>query len=266
MFMPKMTDLRGSCFAFARGALSLLFPLACDFCGDDLQVSSVPHSPRDRLCSTCREKILATSSARACHRCAATLGPFGGSSKGCDLCWRERFAFEQVIRLGRYEDELAHACLALKRFSGYRLGRTLAELLVEARRLEIDSFRPDCVISVPLHWTRRLVRGYDQSATLADEVARVLGIRRDRESLHRRRATAYQASLSPTDRRKNVKNAFDAKPNARLVGARVLLVDDILTTGATAHHSAAALRGAGASCVAVAVLARGENAPRRSFG
>lgn len=266
MVSPTLRHFAFHVEGLARGALALWYPPACDFCGVDLPGIQTSPDPQNHLCSTCRDKLLATASARACRRCAATLGPFSGSSKGCDLCWRERFAFDRVIRLGRYEHELADACLSLKRFSGYRLGLTLAELFVERRREEIMDFKPDCVISVPLHWTRRLVRGYDQAATLAEGIAARLNLKREGRSLFRRQATAYQASLSPTQRRQNVKNAFGAKPSARLAGANVLLVDDILTTGATGHNAAAALRAVGVARVAVAVLARGENAPRRTFG
>jgi ComF family protein len=114
---------------------------------------------------------------------------------------------------------------------------------------------------VPLHWKRRAWRGYNQSAEVAERLARRLKLPFHENLLRRTRPTPVQTNLSATKRRENVRNAFS--PRRRLEGASVLLVDDVMTTGATCHYAAKALKEAGASKVIAAILARRED-PRVS--
>jgi ComF family protein len=116
----------------------------------------------------------------------------------------------------------------------------------------------DVVAPVPLYWLRRWRRGYDQSAHLAECVASRLKKPLDDYSLRRVRATATQHHLSPTRRKENVRGAFAVRKRRRFDGRSVLLVDDVLTTGATCHQAARALKAAGASHVYCLVLARGD--------
>ena len=113
----------------------------------------------------------------------------------------------------------------------------------------------DLIVPVPLHWRRRLSRGFNQSELLARAVARRYGLRPD-NALRRKRSTSVQAGLSHAGRRLNVAGAFVARRTADLEGRRVLLVDDVMTTGATLGSCAAALKRAGARYVAVLTLAR----------
>jgi ComF family protein len=111
------------------------------------------------------------------------------------------------------------------------------------------------VIPVPLHWWRRLRRGYNQAERLTAAIARQLGIDHRPGWLCRTRQTASQAQLPESTRRTNVRGAFRTSCSARLAGLSVLLVDDVLTTGSTASEAARALREGGAAAVHVAVLA-----------
>jgi ComF family protein len=114
----------------------------------------------------------------------------------------------------------------------------------------------DVVVSVPLHWWRRWRRGYNQSAALARGIARHLQIPCFPSWLRRLRNTPDQTLQTPAGRRENVRGAFGARSRAHLKGRTVLLVDDVMTTGATANEAARALRAAGAARVVVAALAR----------
>lgn len=243
---------------FLSGVVELCYPASCDQCGVSLA--------EGRLCRACSSLFRDQAASPVCWRCAATSGPFTGTPDGCDLCSKESFAFERVVRLGPYRDALAEACIRLKRPSGFRLGSTLVELLCDLRRADLSAFDVDMVIGVPLHWSRRMTRGYDQAAHLAESFARRLGKPLERRRLYRRRPTRKQALLPFTARKENVRNAFAARPSPRLKGATVLLVDDILTSGSTCHQAARALKSAGARRVFVAVLARGETTPRRVVG
>jgi ComF family protein len=115
----------------------------------------------------------------------------------------------------------------------------------------------DVVIPVPLHKQRLKERGFNQSLLLAREVARVFGLEVDYRSLKRIRPTRPQVDLKPDERKKNVKGAFDVKSPERVRGRRVLLVDDVFTTGATVSECARVLKKAGAE-VYVLTLARVE--------
>jgi ComF family protein len=114
-------------------------------------------------------------------------------------------------------------------------------------------------VPVPLHWTRRLFRGANSPETVAEVLAAKLRAAFEPELVRCRRRTRPQRTLSRADRSANVRGAFTVASDIRLDGARVLLVDDILTTGATCNEIGRALRRAGAASVSVAVLARAED-------
>jgi len=132
------------------------------------------------------------------------------------------------------------------------LARPLARFLSQA--LPRDR-RFDVVVPMPLHWRRRWSRGFNQSQLLAREIGRLWNVP-VRNLVRRRRATAPQAGLSAAQRSQNVRGAFQAFKPAGLQGMSVLLIDDVLTTGATAAACARAMKRAGASHVSLLALAR----------
>ena len=247
--------LRQSLADFTEGFLELWYPPCCECCGQGLEHGA--------LCTVCRaefERFLATA---ICSRCGATAGPFSATATNCTLCRKERFAFERVFRIGEYDGLLRDACLRIKSPTGHRLGAALADCLLARWESEIRAAGPDAIVAVPSHWSRRWTRGYDQATHLATHIARRTGIPLVTRCLFRTRRTPFQARLAPTNRRQNVRGAFSAHPSPRLAGATVLLVDDILTTGATCHHASQALRAVGVAHILVAILARGEHVPGR---
>ncbi len=151
--------------------------------------------------------------------------------------------FDEVYSFGAYEGVLRKLIHVFK-FEGVRtLQRPLGALLSRALPRE-SSF--DAVVPMPLHWRRRWQRGFNQSELLAREIGRRWNVPLCR-LVRRQRATAPQAGLTSAERRKNVLGAFAVKNTARLNGMRLLLVDDVLTTGATASACARALKRAGAA-------------------
>jgi len=132
--------------------------------------------------------------------------------------------------------------------------RPLGELLAAA--LPRDE-RIDAVVPVPLHWRRRWARGFNQSELLARGIARRCGVPMVRV-LHRTRPTATQTGLSNTGRRHNVAGAFQVRRPQSVAGKRILLVDDVMTTGSTAAACARALRRAGAGRIVVLTVARAD--------
>jgi ComF family protein len=120
------------------------------------------------------------------------------------------------------------------------------------------SLAVDCVVPVPLHWLRRWRRGYNQSSSLALGLSSRLGLPLQNWWLKRIRNTPSQKALSRTARQENVRGAFQVRSSAACKGRSILLVDDVVTTGATVHEAARVLRAAGAGRVVVAALARAE--------
>ena len=134
------------------------------------------------------------------------------------------------------------------------LGDLLAERVLEHLR----ALRLEAVVPIPMHWSRRMWRGANSPETICERLAARLGLPMAPHVLVRCRRTAPQANLSPHKRLRNLRGAFRASGHADLPGARLLLVDDIMTTGATLNEAAKTLRRAGASFIAVAVVARAE--------
>jgi ComF family protein len=161
-----------------------------------------------------------------------------------------------VLRLGPYDGVLRDAILRLKQHTGEGLAELIGELWAERDRERLCSLAVDAVVPVPLHWWRRWRRGYNQAAAIARSLAQQLQIRCFPSALRRRRNTPDQPSQSPAGRRDNVRGAFVVRRRAGLHARTILLVDDVMTTGATAHEAARALRSAGAARVFVAGLAR----------
>ena len=173
----------------------------------------------------------------------------------CGLCRRGAFAFEQARSFAWYEGPLQTLIQCLK-YQGFRpLAKPLGKLLGDiTNRFDAKDF--DLVLPVPLHIKRQRVRGFNQATLLARQLSKLHGIPVGAEDCVRVRDTPPQTGLRAAERRKNVAGAFHVPVPQRVKSRRVLLIDDVLTTGATANSCASALLEAGAQGVWVATLAR----------
>lgn len=232
-----------------RLGLDLVFPPACAYCHVELE-SSVDGL----LCAECLLRFV--SRAAACQRCAATAKEAMLDEEGCPQCRGQRLHFATAVRLGAYEGPLRSAVLQLKRPWGRPLALTLGDLLAESLASQPQGVQCDAVVPVPMHWSRKMWRGINSAETIAERVARRLNVPLAGHLLLRSKRTAPQARLSTPRRLANVRGAFRAREHRDLPGSRLLLVDDIMTTGATLNEAARVLRRAGAGSVSVAVLAR----------
>lgn len=248
------TRIRNELTRFRRAGLEFFYPPACALC------ESFTHGDDDvRLCPDCSAAIAPVLPDR-CRRCSAPVGPFLDTTHGCVHCSKDRFAFERVFSVAPYDAALRQACLAAKNGND-GLAVALAELLWlrEADSLRVASI--EVVVPVPHHWTERLVRRHLPPATIGRILARRMCVRFEPHLLVKTRRTPAQTDLTPTERRTNLRNAF-ACPRVDFHGATVLLIDDVLTTGTTAHRCSTELKRAGASRILVAVAARGLGPPR----
>ena len=232
--------------------LNLLFPPRCACCG--IELSSVEDELL--LCSGCRG-ALGPEDWAYCLRCGAPAPPDRPAPESCEMCQNVRLEFDTVVSLGSYRSELRKAVLRMKHHSGELLSAALGRLYCHRRGADAAALSPDFVVPVPMFWARRLKRGTNSPDILAGCLARHLSVPLVQGMLVRRRNTSPQPSVKPRQRFSNVRGAFRLRAGYDLDGLRVVLVDDILTTGATASEVAGLLKRAGASMVAAAVLARG---------
>jgi ComF family protein len=232
------------------GALGdLIYPPECPWC----------HRTSDRtarLCAMCRERILPNAQTH-CRRCDAPVGPHLDTAAGCIHCRNESWRFERVYSIGPYQDAMRSACLSLKQRGRGPLVAAMAAELMDRWQSELTERRIDAIVPVPHHWWDRAIRPDLPPETLAHFIASRLGLPVQTGFVRKRRRTKAQASLSATDRRANLKGAFAPVGGVRLEGGRILLVDDVLTTGTTADRVTRVLRELGAESVVVAVVARG---------
>jgi ComF family protein len=239
----------------AVAGFDFLFPPRCPLCRGE--TNSTGRLARPDFCEECRQGLVATAGGNSCQKCGAPVGPNLDASQGCARCRDDRFAFERVIRLGVYDGPLRLACLRGKQPRTEGLLHALAELTWNAAEPEFLAARADLVIPTPHYWMQNLFWPHNSAEILATAWSRKLRIRCASRGLVKKRRTPRQVTLSPTGRRQNLKRAFEARNPRQVAGRRVLLVDDVLTTGSTAHECARALRQAGAAAVTVAVVARG---------
>lgn len=189
-----------------------------------------------------------------CRRCSAPLGPYL-TGDDCHHCRGERFAFESAFAVGEHGDLLREAVLKAQRPGGEATIRWLVDRLWDDRQADLKTLPIDVVTAVPQHWRRRLAGPHNTAELIGRRLAKRLQVAFEPSILVKRRHTPSQTSLSLTARRKNLRNAFRGRGGQ--AGGIVLLCDDVMTTGTTAHRCARALCEAGWEAVFVAVITRG---------
>jgi len=228
-----------------RAVLDWVYPIGCIICGRECP-SAMP------LCATCRRRLPYFANP-LCPVC----GEFATPDRAHDDCRNN--AFGGLTRLwfsGLFDDgyrPLIHALkyerqLSLGAFFGRRLGRRIKDNFATGES-------PPLIVPVPLHPKRRKERGYNQSAVIAEGLARVTGIPVAEDLLIRVRKTKDQTRLSSRERVANVRGAFAIQNDQGVSGRYILLVDDVMTTGATLNECARVIHPASPAGVGAAVIA-----------
>jgi ComF family protein len=259
---------------WARSAVSLVFPPQCLLCSREAGEAA----SGEKFCAACHGE-LASAPSPACRRCAAPVKPAEAGCEACPLCRDQRYRFVATVALGSYHGKLREAVLSTKKVYFEPLTLAMGTLLAERVSGHYDGAapnpaetaadgngtaarhplppRPDLIVPVPSHWTRRLQRGVNSAELLAEAIVTRLKVPVAPDLLFYRRRTLKQGTLMPEQRRRNLRGALGVSATYNIGGTHLLLVDDVMTTGATANEAAKVLRRAGAASVTVAVLARG---------
>jgi ComF family protein len=234
----------------------VLLPSSCSLCGSPLpRLSFVP------ICNACWIEI-PVHGGSSCSRCGDSLDQ--ALTNVCRTCRIAPPPFERAVSYGSYTGRMRQAIHALKYQRIHPVAQKLGSMLGEAiAQLAAQAPSDLLVVPVPLHRSKRRDRGFNQARLLAS--AAVASLRKSHPTwrltlapgmLVRQRLTGSQAGLTPRQRRINVRGAFHVSDPQAIAGKHVLIVDDILTTGATVRAAARALIAAGAESVWVATLAR----------
>jgi ComF family protein len=217
--------------------LAVVFPSSCPACG-----ALLAHPVSGPLCEACWASLPRHRS----HGCRCGLPLLPGRAE-CGRCRRGRQPFAAGASLGPYEGPLRVLLLQLKFAGRRRAAARLASLLLEDAAVRQLLATSDLIVPVPLHPRRLRERGFNQSALIAQALGRRVGRPVATGALVRRRDTAPQSGLKAAERRRNVQEAFVVRRRACVAGRVVTVVDDVVTTGATARACARALAGAGAA-------------------
>lgn len=251
--VKRLFRLRHATLGWAGAVLDFLDPPACPLCNRRLTRED------DTLCFACRAELLLRPEWH-CPACgAAGLGEGPRPGRPCRLCPPAGMAYRGVLSVTGYHDHAARCVQLFKYHRRIELGELMARLMTVQLAVPLADLkgRIDFVTPVPLHWRRRLERGFNQSDLLARALARAHGLAYDGRLLQRRRYTKRQALVPRDLRARNVEDAFALRRHASAIaGAGILLVDDVVTSGHTIHECARQFTDAGAREVWVASFAR----------
>ena len=238
----RLPDWRYKLATAGQAMLDLLYPPRCPGCG---RVGFT-------FCDACQNRI-EPPPAPACTRC----GQPAETERLCVTCRETPSHLDRIASIAVFACPLRDAIHDLKYNNARSLARPLGARMATAWRQA--NFAADVIVPVPLHASRLAERGYNQSALLARIISKEIGVPIDESILIRVKATQQQAKLKAVERRENVKDAFVCRGS--VAGKRIVLVDDVCTTGSTLEACAAALHTSDAASVWAFTLARARWAP-----
>ena len=230
-----------------EGLNHLLWPAVCNSCSRSIAQTE------NGLCRDCWNELLSCVGGDYCFRCGWDASRYAAVGQGCARCQDEEIHFDGIARGGVYDGSLRNMVLAFKFHDRTELDGQLCFMMNSALQGCEFLDQIDLFVAVPLHWRRRLERGYNQSLILCKGIEGAKG--RISTDFARIRYTERQWNLSPAKRRRNVAGAFAVRKGHKFSGRRICLVDDITTSGATLNECAKTLKEAGAERVFAVVAA-----------
>ncbi len=233
------------------GLLDLLYPRICLGCNKSFSEEEGVH-----ICRICLESI-EEKGVRRCYKCGLELGlGVRSSDKGCPECIKMNLRFERGFFVSGYTGPLKELIIHYKYHKHEFLAKPLADLLVNQLLNEGIISEIDVIVPVPLHWRKKLRRGFNQSELFAKRISKKLQVPISVDNLSYCKNTLSQTRLSRTERAENVFGAFEVRKPELFSQKQILLIDDVLTTGTTASECARTLEKAGAEKVFFIALAR----------
>lgn len=221
-----------------------VFPRRCPVCGE------IVRTPGSLVCEDCLREIPFVREP-VCMKCGR--GVSDPAEELCSDCAGRAKSFDYGVALTDYDDLMQRVITDIKYRNRREYVRPFGRLFVVRLGAVLRGMRADCLVPVPVHPSRRRTRGFNQAELLAEELSAGTGIPVRTDLLLRTGRTAAQKELSPDERIRNLEGAFSAKPLPPGI-RRVILVDDIYTTGSTAEACTRVLKAAGAEKVFTAVL------------
>ncbi|MEW6380360.1 MAG: ComF family protein [bacterium] len=235
--------------------LSILFPATCAICGSHLGWRS-----ENPVCATCWEEVRLIQQP-ICPICGQPFSDEAGTDVSkktyCNSCQECSPAFIQARSIFFYEGAIRHLIHEFKYQGNIRIGKFLARSMVSCwDSSEADISSVDCIVPVPIGRKKLRQREFNQSLILARQIGKKLKVPVYPFGLERVKEVAPQMKLSRLERMRNIQNSFRVRDGRKVCGRKVLLVDDVFTTGATARECSRVLRYSGAEEVRVLTLAR----------
>ncbi|MEQ8210386.1 MAG: ComF family protein [Lacipirellulaceae bacterium] len=253
--MTQLLDrLPGLFEEFRRRSLDLVFPPTCLACEADL-TSDFWEAEGGLLCGACRRQIVLLQEP-LCPVCASPVPEAGGVRLDCGVCRNNKPRFDRTIALGEYEGLLRDLILRMKSETRKLVARSLLAFAWKERHQELRDLGVDAICAVPTHLIRQWQRGVNGPHVLASALSKELGVPFASKLLYRKSNTPPQAGLSRAARSRNIRGEILVRNRLMKKFQHVLLVDDVLTTGATANECAKVLKRAGIARVSVFVLGR----------
>lgn len=234
-----------------QAILDLLWPRTCELCGHNVD--------RDGryICCECIERIEFTAVSGCCRICGRSIEGLEHEFL-CDDCIQIRPKFERAASAVHFDDEARHLIHRFKYRRALYLTKDLADWMEGVARSRLPLYSIDFIIPMPIVWYHRIKRGYNPSMELAATIAKRIDRKLLPNALSRKLFTRRQAGLSESERRKNAKGTFryNKRKMSLMRGRTLLLIDDVMTTGATLSAAAETLKSAGAAHVFCLTIAR----------
>src|SRR5215469_7971207 len=229
-----------------RSVVDVILPPRCLACGE------IVEEP-DALCGRCWGGITFFAPPW-CAGCGLPFPHPMGEDAVCADCARERRAWDRARAVMRYDRKSRPLLLGLKHADQTHVAKAFGRWMQRAGDELLAA--AELLVPVPLHWTRLFQRRYNQAALLADSIHAAGGPPVAADCLVRRRKTPSQGHLGPVARERNVRGAFGVRSPVDVAGRRLVIIDDVMTTGATVDECARVLKRAGATWVGVLTMAR----------
>jgi ComF family protein len=229
------------------GLSYLLWPPVCDICR-----TPIPDT-YNGICRDCWNELLQCTAGDYCPTCGADASKYALVNNRCGFCQNKKIAFDGIARAGVYNDSLRDMVLSLKFRDRTELDSHLCALADAGLQGSIFKDQIDFFVPVPLHWARRLRRGFNQAMVIARGLKYPSAV--INTDLVRIRYTKRQWNLTPAKRRRNVAGAFAVRKDHKFPGKTICLIDDITTSRATLNECAKTLKQVGTEKVFALVLA-----------